>query len=84
MSIEKIELPEVSLKVNCSRGFYIRQLCIDLGKKLGYPAHLSMMVRTSIGKFSLIEAKKLDQILNECDSEKHIIPIENVRSLILK
>jgi len=84
MSIEKIELPEVSLKVNCSRGFYIRQLCIDLGKKLGYPAHLSMMVRTSIGKFSLTEAKTLDQILNECDSEKHIIPIENVRSLILK
>jgi tRNA pseudouridine55 synthase len=82
MSIERVELPEVVLKIKCSRGFYIRQLCVDLGQKLGYPAHLSMMVRTSIGKFSLSEAKSLDEILNEADSEKHIIPIENVRSLI--
>ncbi|MDP8253897.1 MAG: tRNA pseudouridine(55) synthase TruB [Candidatus Kaelpia aquatica] len=82
MTIEKIELPEISLNVKCSRGLYIRQLCVDLGEKLGYPAHLSRMVRTSVGKFSLDQAKSLDQILNESDSEKYIIAIETVRRLI--
>ncbi|MDP8216796.1 MAG: tRNA pseudouridine(55) synthase TruB [Candidatus Kaelpia imicola] len=82
MTIEKIELPEVSFKVKCSRGLYIRQLCIDIGKRLGYPAHLSRMVRTSIGRFGLEEAKNLNQILNESDSEKYIIPPEIAWDLI--
>ncbi len=82
MIVKKIELPEIFLKVKCSRGLFIRQLCVDLGQKLGYPAHLSKMVRTSIGKFSLDESRSLDQIMKESDSEKYIIPIENARGLI--
>jgi len=80
--IEDIDLPRVKFKIRCSRGLYIRQLCIDIGRELGYPAHLSQMVRTTIGKFSLDSAHKLDKILNEPDSEKYIIPLDIARKLI--
>ncbi len=76
LDISEICLPKITFKTRCSRGLYIRQLCIDIGLGLGYPAHLSRMVRIRIGKFSLDDASKLDNILNEVDSEKHVIPIE--------
>lgn len=82
LTIEDIDLPRIRFKIRCSRGLYIRQLCIDIGKELGYPAHLSQMVRTAIGKFNLDSAHKLDKILNEPDSEKYIIPLDIARRLL--
>jgi len=51
--------PVVKLKVVCGKGVYIRQLAVDLGKALGFPAYLRSLVRTRVGEFSLKEAKKL-------------------------
>jgi len=51
--------PVVKLKVVCGKGTYIRQLAVDLGKALGFPAYLRSLVRTRVGEFSLKEAKKL-------------------------
>lgn len=44
-----------TFKVNCSQGTYIRTLCVDIGKKLGYPAHMSHLVRTEAGSFTAEE-----------------------------
>jgi tRNA pseudouridine55 synthase len=82
LTIEDIDLPRIRFKIRCSRGLYIRQLCIDIGKELGYPAHLSQMVRTAIGRFNLDSAHKLDKILNEPDSEKYVIPLDIARRLL--
>src|SRR5699024_1089958 len=40
------------LKVVCSKGTYIRTLCVDIGKCLGYPAHMSELTRTGTGAIS--------------------------------
>jgi len=69
--IHKIELvefnlPEVVFRVKCSKGTYVRTLCEDIGRSLGYPAHMSALKRTRSGKFSLKEASSLDNI-NEKD-----------------
>ncbi|RKQ37525.1 tRNA pseudouridine(55) synthase TruB [Oceanobacillus halophilus] len=40
------------LKVVCSKGTYIRTLCVDIGKKLGYPAHMSDLTRIETASFS--------------------------------
>ncbi len=40
------------IKVICSKGTYIRTLCVDIGKKLGYPAHMSDLTRIKTGSFS--------------------------------
>jgi tRNA pseudouridine55 synthase len=41
------------IRVHCSKGTYIRTLAVDIGKKLGYPAHMSSLIRTKSGQFSL-------------------------------
>ncbi|EFG26652.2 tRNA pseudouridine synthase B [Scardovia inopinata] len=44
---------DVAATITCSSGTYIRALGRDLGKILGCGAHLTMLRRTRIGKFSL-------------------------------
>jgi len=54
---ERIELggeyPKVRLRVLCSKGTYIRVLCADIGRALGYPAVMSSLVRTAAGGITL-------------------------------
>lgn len=37
---------QFQIRVLCSKGTYIRTLCVDLGEELGYPAHMSYLLRT--------------------------------------
>ncbi|TMW73251.1 tRNA pseudouridine(55) synthase TruB [Alteribacter natronophilus] len=39
-------------RASCSKGTYIRTLAVMMGEKLGYPAHMSDLVRTAAGSFS--------------------------------
>ena len=50
------------LDVTCSRGTYIRTLCIDIGRALGLPAVMTFLVRTRVGDFSLAEAMTLEEL----------------------
>lgn len=49
------EYPFLKVHVACSKGTYIRSLAEDIGKALGCGAHLSDLVRTRSGSFSLDE-----------------------------
>ena len=48
--------------VKCSKGTYIRSLCMDIGKKLGIPAVMSFLVRTHVGEFKLENAWSTEEI----------------------
>jgi tRNA pseudouridine55 synthase len=54
--------PDITLRVCCSKGTYIRTLCVDIGKKLGYPAHMKSLQRTKSGPFSLEDCFTFEQI----------------------
>ncbi|MCP4884412.1 MAG: tRNA pseudouridine(55) synthase TruB [Flavobacteriales bacterium] len=54
--ITKIDLPEVSFRIECSKGTYIRSIADDFGKKLESGAHLSSLRRTKSGNFDLSTA----------------------------
>jgi len=54
--ITGIQLPEVSFRIVCSKGTYIRSIAHDFGKLLGCGAHLSSLCRTRIGNFFLKDA----------------------------
>jgi tRNA pseudouridine55 synthase len=54
--ITNINLPEISFKVVCSTGTYIRSLINDYGKLLGAGAYLKSLCRTRIGNFSVTDA----------------------------
>ena len=56
LTILDVRLPEIDLKVICSKGTYIRTLCSDLGSALGVGGHLARLRRVQIGPFSVEKA----------------------------
>lgn len=54
--ITGFEPPDVSFRVICSSGTYVRVLLADLGSRLGCGAHLTRLVRTRTGHLRLAEA----------------------------
>jgi len=60
--ITKVALPEISFRIVCSKGTYIRSLARDLGLELNNGAYLSELKRIRIGEFSLDQALSLEKI----------------------
>jgi tRNA pseudouridine55 synthase len=60
--ITAVEVAEVHFRVICTKGTYIRSLAHDLGQRLGCGAHLSSLVRTRIGDFTLENALTIEDI----------------------
>jgi tRNA pseudouridine55 synthase len=56
-----IQGPEVTVRVACSKGTYIRSLAHDIGQALGCGAYLSALRRTRSGTFSVTEALTVEQ-----------------------
>jgi tRNA pseudouridine55 synthase len=54
--ITRIALPEVDFRVVCSKGTYIRSLAYDFGKAMDSGAHLTVLRRTKIGKYDVLNA----------------------------
>ena len=62
IKIKKIEMPDVSFSVRCSKGTYIRKLADDIGMALGCGAHLTSLRRTRSGSFSIEDAVPFDAL----------------------
>lgn len=82
IDIEAMELdlphPKVRFSVECSKGTYIRTLCHDLGRVLGVPAHMSHLVRTRSGPFTLEQAMTFEEIeaaVSEGTIEQRLQPL---------
>jgi tRNA pseudouridine55 synthase len=54
--------PDVSFRVHCSKGTYIRSLAYDFGKSLGVGAHLVALRRTAIGSYTVDRAWRPEQL----------------------
>ena len=63
------------IRVECSRGTYIRSLIRDIGRELGTDAVMSFLVRTKSGEFSIRDACNIDEI-KEFD-------LNNIKNLII-
>ncbi len=68
--ITAIALPQVSFKVVCSTGTYIRSLAFDFGHALGCGGYLSSLRRTRIGAFSVDEAESIEQLTERISTMK--------------
>lgn len=53
LEITDAKLPNVSFRIVCSKGTYIRSIARDFGLALGSGAHLTKLCRTKIGNFNL-------------------------------
>lgn len=66
--IESMDETGMTIRVVCSKGTYIRTLCEDIGRKTGYLAHMTALVRTRTGPYRLEEAltlKELESLVKE-------------------
>jgi tRNA pseudouridine55 synthase len=60
--ITKIQKPEITFRIVCSKGTYIRSIARDFGIELGVGAYLTELCRTRIGEFRLENASTIEEI----------------------
>lgn len=61
--IEDISLPEITFRVTCSKGTYIRSISRDVGEILGCGAVLTRLKRSASGVFNEENAVSLDELV---------------------
>ena len=61
MGLLDYKWPILKLKITCTKGFYVRSLARDIGKKLGVGGYLSALKRTRVGNFSIERAVSIDE-----------------------
>jgi tRNA pseudouridine55 synthase len=54
-------LPEIKIRMVCSKGTYIRSFARDLGKALNSGSYLSSLERTAIGSYNVKDAFSLEK-----------------------
>jgi len=58
--ITAFRLPEIDVRIVCSKGTYIRAIARDFGMMLNSGAHLSSLRRTRIGQFQVEDASTIE------------------------
>jgi tRNA pseudouridine55 synthase len=65
VTVDRIDLPDVTFQVTCGKGAYIRSLCADAGERLGCGACLMELRRTASGPFTQEQALSLEGLTSE-------------------
>lgn len=63
--IDSSNFPEISFRIVCTKGTYIRSLVSDFGKLTNSGAYLSELRRTRIGDFKIENAINIDSFVKE-------------------
>ena len=77
LELLRYELPEIVIRVVCSKGTYIRALARDIGEALHSGAHLTALRRTRIGDVKVEDCLKLDGFAEWLDRQTIEITEDN-------
>lgn len=75
ISISKEDM-EITYRVHCSKGTYIRTLCEDISEKLGTVGYMKELQRTRVGNFSIQNSLKITDMNNSEKVQEKFITIE--------
>jgi tRNA pseudouridine55 synthase len=67
--IDSSNFPEISFRIVCSKGTYIRSLVRDFGKLCNSGAYMSELRRTRIGEFNVNDALTIEQFIERKSNE---------------
>ena len=56
ITLEALDPPELTMRVRCGKGTYVRTLAADLGALLGCGGALVSLIRTRVGPYALVDA----------------------------
>jgi tRNA pseudouridine55 synthase len=62
-------LPEATIRIACSKGTYTRAFARDLGETLGSGAHLSGLIRSRSGDYTIDQALSVEEALTLLQAE---------------
>lgn len=65
ITLEEYDMPKVRIRVECSKGTYIRSLAQEIGEALDSGAYLTMLRRTRNGQFEEKDAISLENFLKK-------------------
>ena len=79
LSINKTE-KQISFRVQCSKGTYIRSLCEDIAEKLGTVGFMKELKRTVVGDFKIENAITVEELKEKIENKDYscIISIEEI------
>lgn len=72
---------EITFRIKCSKGTYVRTICEDIGSLLGVPSCLKSLQRTSAAGFNISDSITLKQAEYYASSgilERYIIPVDSL------
>jgi tRNA pseudouridine55 synthase len=81
IALTAFSLPRVSIRVECSKGTYIRVVAHDIGQALGCGAYLSQLERLRVGPYTLDIALTEDDVARRHEDkslEAAVVGIEKV------
>lgn len=70
IELTECNLPEIKIRVVCSKGTYIRALARDIGLALNSGAHLTGLIRTRIGDVTLADCMEIDHFVELLDKQE--------------
>jgi tRNA pseudouridine55 synthase len=62
--------PDLTLRISCSKGTYVRSLARDIAARLGTRGFVSSLRRTRVGGFRLADAVRAESF----DPDRHLLP----------
>ena len=62
LEIMDFTLPKLVVRVKCSKGTYIRSLARDIGAALNSGGHLTGLIRSASGGFTVMESLSIEQV----------------------
>lgn len=68
LALEEYDLPKIRIRVECSKGTYIRSLAREIGEALQSGAYLTSLRRTASGDFRVENALQLEDFLKKLSS----------------
>ena len=75
MEVLSYEKPFLKVRVECSKGTYIRSLARDIGVELGSGGHLTELVRSRSGEFLVADSQKVEQVMELISQHNETISV---------
>lgn len=68
----------IRLRVHCSKGTYIRTLCMDIGQALGCGGCMASLRRIRAGSYGIDRAVPLETLLEAEHPEAYLMPVDSM------
>ena len=78
--VDDFGIPDTRFTVKCSKGFYVRTLCHDIGAALGCGGHLAALRRVRTGRFDLKDAISFEDLkaLPRAEFASRLLPLDSI------